>query len=172
MPSHKFFAEMSPALALEILEFTFANDKKHYRAVLEAVAQARHVRSIFLERQPRTERARMLIAHLGRPGQELIADNLIRNWLLTHHTVMLADFLTALGVAHTNGVVESLPETMNEAPLRAAVAALLAKYPEETVALYLRAFAEMNQTHWPHLETVLQDDPRLKLRGVSPASTT
>ena len=166
MPSHKFFAEMSPALALEILEFTFANDKKHYRAVLEAVAQARHVRSIFLERQPRVERARMLITQLSRPSLDLI-----RNWLLTQHSAMLVDFLDALGIAHTKGVVESLPDTMNEAPLRAAVASLLAKYPEESVALYLRAFTEMNQTRWPHLETVLQDEPRLKLRGATPAVT-
>ena len=48
---------------------------------------------------------------------------------------MLVDFLDALGIAHEEGVVEQLPPTMDDAKVRAAVDALLAKYPPEAVAV-------------------------------------
>jgi hypothetical protein len=43
---------MSPALALEILTYVYETDKPLYRATLGAVAEARKLRPVFLERQP------------------------------------------------------------------------------------------------------------------------
>ena len=78
---------------------------------------------------------------------------------------MLVDFLDALGIEHKEGVVEDLPPTMDDAKLRAAVDALLAKYPPEAVAVYLHAFNDMNEVDWPNLKTMLESDPRLQLGG-------
>ena len=50
---HELFCFMSPALAGEILSYSFESDKQLYRATLHAVAEARKVRPVFLERQPR-----------------------------------------------------------------------------------------------------------------------
>ena len=56
---------------------------------------------------------------------------------------------------------------MDDAKLKAAVDALLAKYPPETVAVYLHAFNEMNEQEWPNLTTMLDADPRLQLGAQS-----
>ena len=66
MTSHDLFAMMSPELATDILEFIFATEKNLYRAALDAVAQSRKVRPVFLERQPRTARYATMAATLAR----------------------------------------------------------------------------------------------------------
>jgi hypothetical protein len=134
---------------------------------MNAVAEARKVRAVFLERQPKPQRHSAMLATLARPGLEMVTGNLIRAWLLKKHKAMLADFLTSLDIPHEDGVVEQIPPTVDDAKLRAAVDTLLAKYPPETVAVYLHAFNEMNEQEWPNLATLLNSDPRLQLGGTA-----
>jgi hypothetical protein len=165
LTSHELYGFMSPNLALEILTYAFESDKPLYRATLQAVAEARKVRPVFLERQPRTERHNQMLSTLARPSLEMVTGNLIRTWLVKKHKNMLIDFLNALGIQHTEGVVEDLPESMSDEKLRPAINALLAKYPQEAVAVYLHAFNDMNEANWPNLKTMLDADPRLQLGG-------
>ena len=165
LTSHELFGFMSPALAGDILEFTFTSEKELYRATLHAVAQSRKLRPLFLERQPRTQRHPTMIATLSRPAQELAAANLIRGWLMKKHTALLIDFLDALGIVHQQGAVEDLPPAMDDAKLRGAIDVLLAKYPKEVVAVYLNAFSAMNDSGWTNLGEMLKSDPRLQLGG-------
>jgi hypothetical protein len=167
LTSHELFGFMSPPVALDILTYTHESDKPLYRATLGAVADARKLRPVFLERQPRPQRHATMLATLSRPALDLVAGNLLRTWLLKKHKQMLADFLDALGIAHQEGVVEDLPATMEEAKIRTAVDTLLAKYPPEVVAVYLHAFSEMNTVGWEPLKTMLESDPRLQLGGAS-----
>jgi hypothetical protein len=164
MTSHELFAAMPAALALDILEFNRANDKKLYRAALDAVASARKWRSVFLERQPWPERYSMMVASLSRPALGVAADTLLRNWLLKKHTALLADFLDALAIKHDKGVVEELPKSVEDGALKMAVETLLAKHPAEAVAVYLHAFNSMNAESWGNLEALLQSEPRLRLK--------
>lgn len=154
---------MPVALAVEILEFNHENEKKLYRAALDAVAQSRKLRSVFLERQPRSERHALLIASLSRPSLNQAADSLLRNWLLKKHPALLIDFLNALGIKHENGVVEDLPKRVDDAQLRSAVEAVLAKHPRGAVSVYLHAFNSMNGEHWENLENLVLTDSRLSL---------
>ena len=163
LTSHELMGFMTPALALEILTYAFETDKPMYRAALAAVAEARKLRPVFLERQPRPQRHAAMLATLARPALEPVTANLIRTWLLKKHKQMLIDFLDALGITHQEGVVEDLPPAMDEAKVRAAVEVLLAKYPPEAVAVYLHAFNEMNEVEWPDLRAMLDTDPRLQL---------
>ena len=167
LTSHELLGFMSPPLALEILTYTYESDKPLYRAALGAVAEARKLRPIFLERQPRPQRHTAMLATLARPPLELVAGNLLRAWLLKKHKQMLVDFLDELGIAHQDGVVDELPAAMDEAKLRAAVDVLLGKYPPEVVAVYLHAFSEMNTVGWSPLKTMLETDPRLQLGAAS-----
>ena len=118
MTSHELFAAMPGPLAVDILEFSHTNDKKLYRAALDAVAAARKLRSVFLERQPWQERYAMMIASLGRPALGVAADSLLRNWLLKKYTAILTDFLDALNIKHEKGVVEELPKSVEDGALR------------------------------------------------------
>jgi hypothetical protein len=163
LTAHELFGFMSPALAGEIIEFSHDADKPLYRATLAAVAEIRKVRPVFLERQPRPQRTAAILASLTRPVLEPAAGNLIRGWLVNKQSAMLIQFLDALGITHEKGVVENLPESVDDAKLKAAVDALLAGHPHEVVAVYLVAFNEMNQANWANLKTLLETDSRLQL---------
>ncbi len=163
LTSHELFGFMSPGLANDIITFTFESDKPTYRATLGAVAQARHLRPVFLERQPRPQRHAMMVATLSRPGLETVAGGLIRAWLLKKYEAMLVDFLNALEIQNEKGVVENLPASMDDAKLKSAIDVLVAKYPPEVVAVYLNAFNDMNEANWPNLKNLLTSDSRLQL---------
>lgn len=165
LTSHELLGFMSPTLGVEILTFTLETDKPLYRATLGAVAEARKVRPIFLERQPKPQRHSTMLATLARPGLEMVTANLLRTWLLKKHKQMLCDFLDALGITHKDGVVDDLPAAMDDEKLRTAVDLLLSKYPREAAAVYLHAFQEMNEVTWPNLKAMLETDKRLELGG-------
>jgi hypothetical protein len=163
LTSHELFGFMSPALANDILSFTFESDKPAYRATMAAVAEAKRVRPIFLERQPRAERHAAMAASLARPNLDVAAAALLRAWLVKKHAAMLADFLNALEIKNENGVVENLPAAMEDAKLKSAIDVLIAKYPHEVVAVYLNAFNAMNEAGWSNLKTILESEPKLQL---------
>lgn len=163
LTSHELLGFMSPKLATEIITYAYESDKQLYRTTMSAVAEARKVRPVFLERQPRSSRHQTMLSTLTRPSLELITANLIRGWLLKKCNSMLVDFLNALEIPHKEGVVDDLPKTMDDTRLRAGIDALLNKYPRENVAVYLHAFNDMNQADWPNLKTLLESDARLQL---------
>lgn len=163
LKSHELLGFMSPGLANEIISAIFEDDKPTYKAALAAVANARHLRPVFLERQPKLQRHATMLTTLTRPSLDLAAGTLLRAWLVKKQNSMLVDFLNALGIENKEGVVEDLPEAMDDEKLKAAVEVLLAKYPHETVAVYLNAFNDMNEANWTNLKTMLEGDSRLQL---------
>jgi hypothetical protein len=163
--AYELFGFMSAALAQEIVETTFNTNKELYKATLAAVAEARKVRPVFLERKPRADRHKDMIDMLGRPRMNPAAAGLIRGWLMKNETAILTDFLNALSIEHKDGAVDDLPEQVDDDKLRAAVQLLLEKHPAEKVAVYLNAFNEMNEVDWPNLKTTLDAEPRLQLGG-------
>src|SRR5262249_15548747 len=165
LTSHELIGFMSPALALEILTYAFESDKPLYRTILSAVAEARKLRPVFLERQPRTQRHTAMLVTLSKPALEMVAANLIRTWLLKKHNGLLVDFLNELGIPHKEGVVEDLPKSVPDEKLTATVNAVLAKHSAEVVTVYLNAFSEINDVDWPNLKQMLETDQRLQLGG-------
>jgi hypothetical protein len=163
LTSHELFGFMSPTLAGEIVNYTYESDKPTYKVTLGAVAQARHLRPVFLERQPRAQRHETMILTLSRPALDIAAGGLIRAWLMKKHKAMLVDFLNALGIQNNEGVVDNLPAVMDDAKLKFAIETLLKKYPSEVVAVYLNAFNDMNEANWSNLKSILEKDTRLQL---------
>jgi len=165
LAAHEIFGFMSPGLASEIAEQLHGADKESYRSLLGSVAEARHVRPVFLERKPRPEQYKIIVESLGKPRLEAVAVTTLQNWLMKQQTAMLTDFLDALGIKHDKGAVEELPKEMDDAKLHAAVEGLLSKYPHERVAVYLRAFNDLSKANWPNLAKTLESEPRLQLGG-------
>jgi len=165
LTSHELLGFMSPSLANDILNWTYEAERATYKATLQAVADARKLRLVFLERQPRPQRHATMVAALNRPNLEMVAGTLLRTWLVKKYKDMLVDFLTTLGIEHEDGVVETLPESMDTEKLKSAVEALLAKYPHEVVGVYLNAFNDMNEANWSNLKEMLESDSRLVLGG-------
>lgn len=163
LTSHELMGFMSPELSNDILQFAFESDKELYKVTMKAVADARKVRPLFLEKQARPQRHANMAATLSKPSMELAAGTLLRGWLVKKHTAMLIDFLNALGIEHKDGVVEDLPEKIDDAKLKEAVDVLLGKYDREIVAVYLNAFNCMNETGWENLEKMLEEDSRVQV---------
>ncbi len=154
---------MSPALANDILNFTYESDKPVYKATLNGVAQALRVRPVYLERQARAQRHASMAQILSRPGLDAVAGGLLREWLVKKNKAMLIDFLNALEIKNEEGVVDDLPAAIDDAKLKAAIETLLSKHPHEAVSVYLNAFNEMNQANWANLKAILESDTRLQL---------
>jgi hypothetical protein len=165
MTSTELFAAMSPALATEIVEYAHNTEKKLYRAALDAVAQSRKVRTVFLERQPRVQCHASVVQSLTRPPLAAAADSLLRHWLLKKHSALLIDFLDALSIKHDKGVVEELPKTVDDVALKTAVDSLLAKHPPEVVSIYLHAFNAMNAENWANLDRLIESEPSLQIKS-------
>ena len=170
LKSHELIGFMSPTLANEIMAFTFDEEKPLRAAIIQAVAEARHLRPAFVQRKPRAEQATMILATLTRPNLDAAAGTLLRTWLVKKQSAMLVDFLNALDIPNEKGVVEDLPATVPDEKLNAAVDLLLAKHPTEAVVVYLNAFYDMNgpgnaaaPPFWPNLKALLEADARLQL---------
>jgi len=160
--SHELFGFMSQDLANQIMEDTFGDDKDTYKATVAAVAQARKLRPVFLQRQSKPARNKTILETLARPGLSQAADNLLRNWLIKNQTGMLKDFLDGMGIEHDDGVVEDLPEVVENDKLDAGISLILEKYPKENALVYLHAFNSMNDCTWKNLDEQLQTDDRLQ----------
>lgn len=163
LTSHELMGFMSAELSNDILQSAFENDKDLYKATLKAVADARKLRPIFFEKQAKAQRHASMVSTLSKPNMELAAGTLLRGWLLKKYNGMLVDFLNALDIPHKDGVVEDLPEKIDDAKLKTGVDTLIAKYPREVVAVYLNAFNSMNETGWDNLEKMLSEDSRVQV---------
>ena len=147
-----------------ILTHLQSADKPTYRVAIQTLASARKLRPVFVARKPRPERHAWMQTALARPQNEQISANLLQMWLMGSQAPMLCDFLDSLGIAHDEqGGIENLPPCPEPDKLRAAVDALLAKYPADAVAVYLHSFQGMDDAGWPPLAEMLEKDPRLQL---------
>ena len=169
MNASEIFQHLSPATGEAVLTYLQESDKPTYKVAVQTLATQRKLRPVFVERKPRPERHAWLHAALGRPAAEQIAGNLLQMWLLGSQAPMLCDFLDSLGIEHDeNGGIENLPPCPPPEKLDAAIDALLAKYPPETVAVYLHCFQAMDIAGWTPLAEKLAADPRLHLPAASP----
>ena len=162
---HELIGFMSPKMANQILEDTQANNREVYRALVAAMAEAQKMRPVFIGRQPKERRHKNFVQMLSRIGAEEHAGNLIRGWLFKEHKDVLTDFVGKLGIEHEDGMVDELPDSINDTALNEAVNLLLEKHDQELVAVYLTAFNASNENRWDNLDTLLADDERLQFHG-------
>jgi hypothetical protein len=162
---HELIGFMSPKMANQILEDTQANNREVYRALVAAMAEAQKMRPVFIGRQPKERRHKSFVHMLSRAGLEEHAGNLIRGWLFKEHQDVLIDFLGILDIKHENGMVDDLPESVDDEQLNDAVDELLNKHDQELVAIYLTAFNASNENRWGNLDSLLANDERLQFHG-------
>ena len=162
---HELIGFMSPKMANQILEDTQANNREVYRALVAAMAEAQKMRPVFIGRQPKERRHKNFVQMLSRIGAEEHAGNLIRGWLFKEHKDVLTHFLGKLSIEHEDGMVDELPDSIDDTALNEAVNLLLEKYDRELVAVYLTAFNASNENRWKNLDNLLADDERLQFHG-------
>ena len=107
-----------------------------------------------------------MAAALAKPRLELMAANLLRDWLMKSRHHDAGRFSGCAWACRTKTARWTIcPPPSRKPKLQAAVEKLLAKYPAEEVAVYLNAFYTMNDVRWPNLEAMLKNDPRLQFGG-------
>jgi len=155
---------MSAGLAAQIFTFMQTEQKPVYKAAIQGLANQRNLRGVFIERKPPAERFPWMQSALSRNISDALASHLLQAWLLGAQKAMLCDFLDAMEIKHEeDGTVEELPAAPAKEKIAAAVEKLLAKYPAETVAVYLHAFRDMDSAvQWPALDEVLAEEPQLQ----------
>ena len=165
MKSHEIFQHMSPRLAVEILGYLQKERTAVFKGVVSSLAGQRNLRIVFVERKPPVERYAWIKTALSRKVGDTFAAHLLQAWLLGAQTAMLREFLGSLGIEHEeDGTVENLPESPPKEKLHASIDLLLAKYPAESVAVYLHAFHDMDSSvSWPPLGELLSEDKRLRI---------
>ncbi len=165
MKSHEIFQQMSPALAAQMFTWLQTEQKPVYKAAIQGLANQRNLRGVFVERKPPAERYPWMQAAFARKISDSLASHVLQAWLLGANKEMLCDFLDGLEIKHAeDGTVDELPADLPKEKIAAAAERLLAKYPAETVAVYLHAFRDMDSTvQWPALDEILSEEPRLKL---------
>ncbi|HEY1583352.1 MAG TPA: hypothetical protein VGF73_09675 [Chthoniobacterales bacterium] len=165
MKSHELFQHMSPALAAEILSYVQKEETPLFKSAVQTLAEQHRLRPVFVERKLPAERYAWIKAALSQKRNDLAAAHVLQGWLLKAQKPLLCDFLDLTGIAHdANGTVDDMPDSPPKEKLREAIEQLLAKYPAETIAVYLHAFHEMESpATWPPLGELLAEDQRLRL---------
>jgi hypothetical protein len=165
MPTHSIWPLLPPALANEILLSVQKTNKKLYRTALEVMAPRMGIRVPLLVEMPKAQRHATWIQILGRPELEALSFNLFSTWLIESQRPMLCAWLDALGIEHgDNGCADAFPPEPPAERLKQGVDALLGRFDPTVVAVYLRCFNQIDETHWPALEEIVKNDPRLALR--------
>jgi hypothetical protein len=171
-PTHSLWPVLPAQLANEILLSVQKTNKKLYKTAVEVMAPRMGVRVPILIEMPKTQRHATWIQILARPEMEVLSFNLLSTWLIETQREMLCAWLDALGIAHgENGCADDFPPEPDAALLKKSVDVLLEKFDPTIVAIYLRTFNCIDETHWTALEEILKSDKRLELKKEAVAST-
>jgi hypothetical protein len=163
-PTHSLWPVLPAQLANEILLSVQKTNKKLYKTAVEVMAPRMGVRVPILIEMPKTQRHATWIQILARPEMEVLSFNLLSTWLIETQREMLCAWLDALGIAHgENGCADDFPPEPDAALLKKGVDVLLEKFDPTIVAIYLRSFNCIDETHWPALDEILALDKRLEL---------
>ena len=165
MKSYVIFEKMDEETIRVFLEWMREQERNVYRAAVAELAALKKLRPVYVRQKPVAEQYAWLKKMLSWKQAETIADHLLQVWLVRKHTNMLVSFLDTLGIAHNGqGVLDVLPETLDEEKLKKGVDDLFAKYPAGTVSLYLHMFQNQTPKGWDSLQKVLDEDPRITIR--------
>ena len=164
-PTHSIWRVLSPALSNEILLAVQKTNKKLYRTSVEVMAPRMGIRVPTLLEMPKAQRHATWIRILARPEMEMLSFNIFSAWLIETQRPMLCAWLDALGIAHgENGCADHFPPAPSSELLTQGIDKLLKDFDPRLVSIYLRCFNAIDETHWPALEEILRQDPRLELK--------
>jgi hypothetical protein len=164
MPTHVIWKTLDPALANEIIVCALAGNKSLYRRALDVLSPHMGLRPVKVLEMPKIERHAIWQRFLADPGMEALGFNFLSHWLVTAQTPMLCAWLDALHIPHNaQGCADEFPACPSEAQLKKAVEALLKNFNPTLVAIYLRAFNEIDGVLWEPLQKLIDADDRLKL---------
>jgi hypothetical protein len=131
-----------------------------YREAIAKTAGAFRMRPEVLRTQPLPRQAASIRRALTQVTQQDLGAHILIDWLTKTQKPMLIQFLSALGIAHEDGMVkEDVGPQPDQEALRAAVANLRSSFPPDTVRVYLQAFSVITAAEWEELPELIAEDP-------------
>ncbi len=117
---------------------------------LVTLARRLNFRTKSIQSMPAERRAK----HLAQTNE--VSDSVASRLLVSYHFAaqrpLMSGFLDAVGIAHDNGLITEESVAPPEADkVRAAVAKVRESFPEESVSLYMRTLAALDQDTWAAL---------------------
>ena len=165
MKAYYIFQQADEATISDILDWMRNRERAIYRAAVRELGALKKLRPQYIQQKPLQERFLFLKKMLSWKPSEEIGDHLLQVWLLRKHESMLVDFLNTLGIEHNgHGVVDVLPDTLDQEKLQKAVDQLFEKYPAGVASVYLQMFQLQTEEGWDELADVLANDPRVTIR--------
>ncbi len=163
MTDEELFSRLSPERAAGMLAEVRGVNRQVLRSVIGQLAARRKLRPAFIEKKPGPERLTWIAAELARPSNAPLSLEILHVWLMECRQPMLCAYLDALGIPHDEaGTLEGAPPTEPSAEtVQKAVEAILAAFPPDEVAIYLRLFLRMDRAGWPALARIVESDERL-----------
>lgn len=171
IPTHSLWPTLPPQLTNDILISVQKSNKKLYRTALEVMAPRMGVRVPILIEMPKAQRHATWAQLLSRPEMEVLSFNVLSTWLIDTQTEMLCAWLDSLGIPHEgNGCADTFPPQPDASLFKKGVDVLLKKFDPLYVRVYLVCFNQIDETHWPELDKILQEDARLQPKAADLAS--
>ena len=163
--AYEIYSAVDPAVVHSMLDWFRAHDRNVYKSAVGALAQARKLRAVFVQKKPLAEQYAWILKTLQGKACDTIGEHLMQAWLMAGHQDMLGAFCDKLRISHDGkgSVTGDLPEEIDAAVLDAAVDELLARFDPKVVTIYLRVFNLQKPGGWPVLDAKLENDGRLKL---------
>lgn len=122
--------------------------------VIASIAQRLKFRAKSVVALPLEKKVRYLSSM---PVSELVAARLLVAYHLAHQRPMMGAFLSALGIAHEDGVIaEDQSPSPSKEQLLAAAATIGASFPAEDVSLYLSTLLWQDTETWGGLSEAPQ----------------
>lgn len=165
MKAYYIYQKADEQTIANILDWMRNEERAVYRAAVRELAALKKIRPQYVQQKPLAEQYAWLHKNLQWIPSVEIGDHLLQVWLIRKHRNMLVDFLNDLDIAHNgHGIVDVLPDTLDDEKLAKAVNRLFEKYSPGVASVYLQMFQLQRDKGWDNLSKVLAEDPRVTVR--------
>lgn len=158
MRSYQIFASLAPDRAQAFLRTLSEKAPVIFAQALGAACVAMRARPVYLQRQPFEKRADAIRRALARVAADPVAAEVLAAYFLECRKELLVEWLDAIGLAHSEGVLEAdAPPQPDEKKLRQVAKKFLGADDDPDRGLLLRAFAAQGAIDWPALDALLAE---------------
>ena len=165
MTAFEIYQKIDPSLISEMFLWIRDNDRQLYKSTVATLTANRRLRPAFVEKKPVPEQIAWLHKTLKLRTSDTIGEHLFQVYFMKGQQDLLKGFCDGMGIKHDGegSVEEALPETLDDAKLKATIDTLVGSHEPKLVSLYLRVFNLQTATGWTNLAELLESDARLAL---------
>ncbi len=125
--------------------------KQSHIPILQKLSTQLRFRLVFLQKKKPQERSVFLRRFIDKPDFHKFHDDILRAWLLARKGALLARFLDAQSMKHTDGLIDDAVPPPAVDSLRGGIKTILGEFPSKDIALYLGYLLLFGGDYWAAL---------------------